>query len=127
MFVVDDEAEMRATTRMVVEDYLRRQGYAVEIREAHDGMDAMYQLADLAAEDQKVNLIITDHQMPRMSGKDLVEYLRTVRSPLRNRLIVVTASNEPHDYFLRHEIPVVSKLRLASQLPNTVDLMLLRD
>jgi CheY-like chemotaxis protein len=65
ILVVDDNAMMRSVLRMS----LQRAGHEVAL--AEDGLQAMK-----AIDGQSFDLIITDVQMPKMDGLDLVPALR---------------------------------------------------
>jgi CheY-like chemotaxis protein len=66
ILVVDDNAMMRSVLRMS----LQRAGHEVVL--AEDGVQAMKTVGG----DQAFDLIITDVQMPKMDGADLVPALR---------------------------------------------------
>ncbi len=66
---VDDEEPLR----LVMEPALQQHGYFVET--AEDGMDAWQKLTAAGAQ---YDVIITDNQMPRMSGVELIEKLRSI-------------------------------------------------
>ncbi len=70
ILLVDDDASLRATLR----ECLEMSGYLCV--EAKDGDDARVWLE----EEYFINLIVTDHQMPGVSG---LEFVRGVRSQLR--------------------------------------------
>ena len=73
VLVVDDEAQMRALERRVLEDL----GYSV--LEAAGGTD----LVDLLAGGARFDLLIADLDMPMVRGDDLVKRLRRSRPELR--------------------------------------------
>ena len=68
ILIVDDEAHILRITSM----WLRRHGY--EIFEATNGAEALELL-----EHQSIDLVITDMNMPVLSGLDLVRTVRTER------------------------------------------------
>lgn len=95
VLLVDDEVGVRRALRRTIKD----EGY--EILEAASGEDALAIL-----QSQKVDVIISDHSMPSMSGLDLLRRARLVR-PDSLRIIltgqadldtVVTAVNEDGIY-----------------------------
>jgi CheY-like chemotaxis protein len=67
VLLVDDHAEVRAVLRHVVTHLYP----SATIAEAADGAEALR-----AVEEQHPDLIITDFQMPRMTGLELVRTLR---------------------------------------------------
>jgi len=76
VLVVDDNAVMRTVMRSALE----KAGHKVTM--AEDGERALK-----AASDSGFDLIITDVQMPKMSGADLVQELKKTR-PLAKVLLV---------------------------------------
>ena len=74
VLVVDDEPEVRE----LASEILRRVGYVV--LEAGDGAAA---LEVAGAHEGEIHLLVTDMVMPRMSGRDLAERLRSLRTSLR--------------------------------------------
>ncbi len=90
ILLVDDDAEIRGLTRMVLEDA----GYQIE--EAADGLAALTRLGDEA---RALDLVLLDVNMPGMSGWELLRILRsdprlaavpvvlfTVKSEIRDRV-----------------------------------------
>jgi CheY-like chemotaxis protein len=67
VLLVDDHAEVRAVLRHAVTQL----SPSATIAEAADGAEALR-----AVEEQQPDLIITDYQMPRLTGLDLVRTLR---------------------------------------------------
>jgi two-component system chemotaxis response regulator CheY len=65
ILVVDDFN----STRLVIKKTLEKKGYTVF--EASDGKEAMKYL-----DGRKLDLVITDYNMPNMNGFELVEYIR---------------------------------------------------
>ena len=74
VLVVEDELPLRT----LVERILRREGYHVLV--AQDGHDA---LAVAQAFDGRIDLVITDVVMPRLSAREMVARLREVRPDVR--------------------------------------------
>ena len=78
---VDDEPALREIVQLL----LRRQGHIVDT--ASDGLEAWELLSDAA---KAYDLVITDNEMPRVTGLDLVQLLRESR--FRGRVIVFSSS-----------------------------------
>lgn len=74
ILLVEDEAGVRE----LASEFLRSSGY--KVLEAYDGLDAI----DVASRyDGEIHLLLTDMVMPRMSGRELIEYLTTKRGAMR--------------------------------------------
>jgi two-component system, cell cycle sensor histidine kinase and response regulator CckA len=73
ILVVDDEDAIREVARRI----LTREGY--EVIAAAGGEEAL----TLIAEDEQVDLLLTDVIMPRMSGKELAERFVSLRAGAR--------------------------------------------
>ncbi len=86
ILVVDDSI----TTRTLEKSILEAHGYRVRI--AVDGVEA---LAQLRAE--KVDLVISDVQMPRMDGFELLEAIKKDRNLTQIPVIVVTSLERRED------------------------------
>jgi len=82
ILVVDDDEDTRSVMRDVLEDH----GYAV--LEAGDGQEALETLSNNAS---MVGDVILDLRMPRMSGWDLLEILRSNTKLSRIPVLVTTA------------------------------------
>jgi CheY-like chemotaxis protein len=66
---VDDDALVLANTRVMLEDL----GHTVVV--AYSGEQALERLAGTPA----IDMVITDHAMPRMTGTDLARTIATLR------------------------------------------------
>ncbi len=75
IMIVDDAKSMRSLVAMT----LRNSGY--QVVEASDGDEALKKIGD-----QKLHLVITDFNMPKMNGIDLI---RSIKSDSRYRFIPV--------------------------------------
>jgi DNA-binding response OmpR family regulator len=83
ILVADDEPHMAR----VIEIYLKREGYKVEV--VRDGQEALDSILRRAPD-----VLITDVQMPRMTGQDLCREIEK-RLPQRDfRIIVMTSMTE---------------------------------
>jgi two-component system, chemotaxis family, chemotaxis protein CheY len=85
ILTVDDSSTMRNMVSVT----LRGAGY--EVVEAEDGVDGLDK-----AKVQQVNLVLTDHNMPRMDGLTLVKQLRQLPQYAKAPILVLTteASDE---------------------------------
>ncbi len=86
VLVVDDSAAIRH----LVADCLRRQGFRVET--AVDGADGLAK-----AQAEPPDLVLTDYDMPRMTGFELVHALRRTRETRDVPLVMLTARDTRRD------------------------------
>jgi CheY-like chemotaxis protein len=100
ILLVEDEEDVRALAREVLE----RQGHSV--LEAGDGVQALKQYE---AEGERIDLILTDVVMPRMSGRELVDRVRAMRPSMP----VLYMSGYTEDAILRHGVRDSSMLLLG--------------
>ncbi|MDR2165549.1 MAG: Hpt domain-containing protein [Zoogloeaceae bacterium] len=80
VLVVDDSL----TVRKITQKLLTREGYQVEL--AKDGVDAMEHLVDLVPD-----IILSDIEMPRMDGFDLVRHIRADERLDKVPVIMITS------------------------------------
>jgi len=91
VLVVDDSAAVRH----LVADCLRRQGFQIET--AIDGEDGLEKATAVAASDLAFDLVLTDYDMPRRTGFELVHALKR---DLRTRdvpIVMLTARESRRD------------------------------
>lgn len=88
ILTVDDAATMRR----LVSYTLRSEGY--EVLEAEDGEDAL-RLLQSQTEAQGVDVIITDINMPRMDGIELVRRLRGLPQFKATPILMLTTESDP--------------------------------
>ena len=81
--IVDDSRAIR----MILSRTLRELGY--EVCEAGNGKDA---LAVIAAENDRIKLVLADWNMPEMNGLELVKQLR--QNPALSSTVVVMVTTE---------------------------------
>jgi two-component system chemotaxis response regulator CheY len=84
IMTVDDAS----TIRRLVSFTLRGGGY--EVFEAEDGEDALRVLSG-----QTVDLVITDINMPRMDGIELVRRLRALPAFAKTPILLLTTESDP--------------------------------
>ncbi len=100
ILLVEDEEDVRALAREVLE----RQGHSV--LEAGDGVQALQRYE---ADGERIDLILTDVVMPRMSGRELVDRVRA----LRPAMPVLYMSGYTEDAIVRHGVRDSSVLLLG--------------
>jgi CheY-like chemotaxis protein len=100
VLLVEDEDDVRALAREVLE----RQGYTVV--EAPDGAQA---LSLFERDGGRIDLILTDVVMPRMSGRELVDRVRASRPTMP----VLYMSGYTEDAIVRHGVRDASLLLLS--------------
>lgn len=84
LLVVDDSA----TTRMLITLTLKK-GDEFEILEAADGKEAVARL-----DSEKVDLVVTDINMPNMNGLELITHIRSQHQSSKLPIIVITTKGE---------------------------------
>lgn len=90
ILIVDDMPAMRSIVRNMLEEL----GYR-NVAEAEDGELAWEMLRDAAGEaGQGFDLVISDWQMPRMSGVDLLRTLRSFAPTRTLPFLMVTAKGD---------------------------------
>jgi two-component system cell cycle sensor histidine kinase/response regulator CckA len=108
ILLVEDEAQVRALARSI----LKSAGY--HVLEAGDGVEALEVCTRFSG---KIDLVLTDVVMPRMSGRELVEKLSSVRSDVK----VLFMSGYTDDTVVRHGVQDDGLVFL--QKPITPDLL----
>jgi len=84
IMVVDDTRSMRKMVAAVLE------GAGYEVSEAGDGVEALQ-----LAQSRRFDLVVTDHNMPRMDGVTLVRELRQIGAYDDVALIVLSTEVDP--------------------------------
>jgi len=84
LLVVDDSA----TTRMLISLTLKKSSQ-YRIVEASNGTEAVEKLSS-----QPVDIVLTDINMPKMGGLELISHIRSSRSGPRIPIIVITTKGE---------------------------------
>jgi two-component system, cell cycle response regulator CpdR len=103
VLVVDDEPLVREITASMLEDL------GCEVITATDGNDALEKLSI----DRRIEILITDINMPGMDGYELAERARRARERLK---VIVLSGQEHHG----RGFPLVRKPFLAQDLKRTM-------
>lgn len=112
ILTVDDSASMRA----LLMNSLTQQGH--KVIQAEDGRDA---LELLARSDDQFDIIVTDINMPRMDGYELIKSLREMEQYRDLPIIVLSTENsEPKDARTAGATGWVVKPFNGSQLENSL-------
>ena len=99
VLVVDDDPLLLGLTAEMLEDL------GCEVRTANSGIDAL----DRIAGDQKIEILITDINMPGMSGYELAHRAKQVRSEIQ---IILLSGHET----ATHGLPLIRKPFLEADL-----------
>ncbi len=105
LLIVDDEADLRET----LAEYFTENGYSVLT--AADGLDAKKILVT-----QKVNLVLTDINMPNMNGVDLLKFAKAL--PDSPKVIVFSGYSD----FSKEQIEKLGAAALLNKPFNLEDL-----
>jgi len=92
ILIVDDNADVRNTSREVLEEI----GY--QVLEASDGLEA---IAQFTANKDTISLVIMDVVMPRLSGTKAIDRIQKLRSDIK----VIFATGYDKDETLKSEMP----------------------
>lgn len=108
ILIVDDEPDLRAMVRLILE----LAGH--EVVEAHHGAAALQRLGE-----KHVDLVITDVMMPVMNGSELIDRLRADPERTNVRIIVLSAS--PHaieraDHVMRKPFEPMHLVNITTKL-----------
>ena len=109
----EDTDELREVVRLT----LIHEGYAVEC--ADNGLTALQKIEQSP---ESFDVVITDYQMPEMSGLELVTRLRTL--PFIGKILVLTSglSHEVHEAFMELRVDnVLNKPLFPAQLRQALD------
>ena len=110
ILVVDDDASLRS----MMAEHLREAGYAVT--EASDPVAALEIAGDAA---QRVDLVVTDLVMPKMSGPHFVERLRRLRP--KAAILRVSGYPRQHHPRLSADVPFLQKPFTLEALDRAVE------
>jgi DNA-binding response OmpR family regulator len=102
ILVVDDDLSIRRVNAGL----LLRSGY--EVGTAGDGVEAWQSL-----QDEHYDLLITDHQMPRGTGLELIQKLRSEANPLP---VILTSGSTPTE-----ELNRLPGLKIEALMPKPLE------
>jgi two-component system chemotaxis response regulator CheY len=88
-------ADDSQTTRALIRSFLKNEGLGWHLNEAENGVRALETLHDQQEKNKPIQLILSDWEMPVLSG---LEFLKKVRSEERFKslpFIMVTSVNRP--------------------------------
>ncbi len=91
VLVVDDNK----VNRSILEEQLS--SWSFEPHSCANGWDALSAATQAAAEGRRFDLIILDHQMPNMSGEDVLKILRNQQGILNTPVVVLTSVGQQGD------------------------------
>ena len=84
VLIVEDTTDVR----IVCQEVLEREGY--HVRGAEDGLEAL-----VALREEPWDLVLLDHRMPRMSGLELLDVMRSTRQWSEIPVILMTGLSDP--------------------------------
>jgi two-component system chemotaxis response regulator CheY len=86
ILIVDDAKVIRS----IIKKFLNELGFN-NITEARDGSEGLKHYKNSISENEQFHLIITDWNMPFMSGLEFVKKVREIKEELYTKIIMVTA------------------------------------
>ena len=92
VLVVDDSGPARLLIRQALEGWARRTGQRVEVVEAENGFEALRELPRAS-----FDLVLTDVNMPTLSGLELLRMIRARPEQRRLPVVAVSTEREPED------------------------------
>jgi CheY-like chemotaxis protein len=108
-------AEDSSSVRTLVTCQLRALGY--EVLSAADGFEAQEIIRKVNG--RKIDLLITDRHMPRLSGDDLVNWVRKEKPDTRVIIMSTCGDTLPdHAAFLQKPFTLISLHRTVRDTPN---------
>ncbi len=117
LLVEDDEVDIKALRRA-----FEKLKIVNPIRVAHDGVEAW----EMLAETPRPFLIITDINMPRMNGLELLRKIRESESLHDSIVFVLTTSNEEQDKFDAYNLNVTGymlKSEMGASFTRAIELV----
>ncbi len=87
ILIVDDSATVRVAVKMALKkDY--------EVVDANNGQDALNKIKTLTAKGTRLNLIITDINMPKMGGLEFIREVKKDRKLKFTPILVLTTESQ---------------------------------
>ncbi|QNF33769.1 response regulator [Adhaeribacter swui] len=107
ILIVDDDD----TTRYLIKRVIRSVDQKNQILTAGNGEEALSVLNQVCSSNNCPDLVLLDINMPVMNGFEFLQELQnSALSELPMKIAILTTSNNPIDYILAHEYPVVAFL-----------------
>jgi len=91
VLIVDDNKNNQKITRSYLEEY------GINVLEAENGENAIAELLKYANNDDRIEVVISDYQMPSMSGYELASAIKALPSISNTRLILLTSVSQKGD------------------------------
>ena len=113
ILLIDDDQQLREVISMALD------GAGYDCSEAQDGKEGM----DILMAGQPVDLIVTDHQMPRMTGLELVKWVRAHSSFSRTPVLLYSGQLDSHLSQQAHEAGSTAVLAKPFLLPDLLILV----
>jgi signal transduction histidine kinase/CheY-like chemotaxis protein len=89
--IVDDNIKNLRITRSYLEEF------GVKVIEAQNGEDAITELLNHSNKDEKIEIVISDYQMPGMSGYELASAIKSIPSIKNTPMILLTSVSQKGD------------------------------
>jgi CheY-like chemotaxis protein len=110
ILIVDDESSYQEIMKIILSNYIND----IEIITASNGKEAK----NIITENNKIDLIITDLQMPIMNGTKLIDWLK-FESNLNIPIILMSSMLEPQhnaNYFIRKGTNIEEIIKIVKKL-----------
>lgn len=120
LLVEDDPGDQELTRRA-----LSHESLSIDLQIANDGVEALNYLrreAEYADESlsPRPDLILLDLNMPRMTGRDLLKYLKEAPDLARIPIVVLTTSEQEADILRSYDLGCNSYIQKPVEMPQFV-------